>query len=301
MAYSGKVEIVVGFACNNNCLFCSVGKRTENKTTEQIKKEILLAINNDSAEEINFTGGEPTIRKDFCELVTFARKNGANEVRVTTNGLMFSDKAFLDRSIASGLTGAIFSIHGSRPQTHDFLCNSKGAFEKAIRGLENTSKAKITIDINFVLTKINYKELPKLAKMLCKNYKIRAMCIIFPDIDGSLAKNKWLIPAFSQVSKSTDSAASILKKHGVTVWVMNMPPCSLKINKDSANCGQLRTRMYWFNMKVYLDNKMKEGCEKMKFCEDCHFADKCAGISKKYIAFRGIKKLLKDDLKWNGL
>ncbi|MEM4662742.1 MAG: radical SAM protein [Candidatus Diapherotrites archaeon] len=300
MAYSGKVEIVVGFACNNNCLFCSVGKRTENKTTEQIKKEILLAINNDFAEEINFTGGEPTIRKDFCELITFARENGAKEVRVTTNGLMFSDKDFLDRAIASGLTGAIFSLHGSNPETHDFLCNVKGAFEKAFKGLENASKTKLTLDVNFVLTKLNFKELPKLAELLRKNYRIRAMCVIFPDIDGNLAKNKWLIPTFSQVSKSVDTAASILKDHGVTVWVMNMPPCSLKINRECATCGQLRTRMYWFSMRVDLDAKIKDCCEKLEFCRNCCFADVCPGISKKYIAFRGLEKLTKVDLKWNG-
>ncbi|MCX8189717.1 MAG: radical SAM protein [Candidatus Diapherotrites archaeon] len=299
MTYLGKVEIVLGFACNNNCLFCSVGNRNQNKSTEEIKKEIMLALGKDFAEEINFTGGEPTIRKDLCELIAFARKNGAKEVRITTNGLLLSNKAFLDQMIAAGLTGVILSIHGLNPETHDFLCNVKGAFEKAIKGLENASKANLTIDVNFVLNKINFNELPKLAEFLCNNYQIRAMCIIFPDIDGNLLNNKWLIPTFAQVSESVDSAASILKNHGITVWVMNMPPCSLKKNKDSATCGQLKTKMYWFDMKVDLETKIKSSCEKLKICKDCRFANNCPGISKKYVAFRGLE-LLGDDLKWSG-
>ncbi len=286
-----RVEIVVGFACNNRCLFCSIGAKNENKSTEQIKKEIIKAIKKDKAREINFTGGEPTIRKDIFELVEFAKKTGAKTVRVTTNGRMFSNKDFTERIARAGLNGVIFSIHGLNAETHDSLSNVKGAFIQTIKGLTNARTQKLTIDINTVVTTENLDELPELAEMLSRNFGIRSMCIIFPDIDGFLEANPWLVPSFSQAIKSIDETVTVLKKYKKTAWVLNMPPCLFEKNKDATSCSELRTKMYWFDLQVNLDENRSKGKIKLKECKHCSLGKKCIGISKKYIELKGEPKI----------
>ncbi|MCD6367902.1 MAG: radical SAM protein, partial [Candidatus Aenigmarchaeota archaeon] len=182
-----KVEIVVGFLCNNNCMFCSVGNRNFNKSTEQIKMDIDRAVK-ENPNEINFTGGEPTIRKDIFELVKYASEK-VSDVRITTNGRMLSKKSFTKKIVKSGLTGAIFSIHSPYPKVHDYLVQVNGAFIQAINGLKNLKKFTDKIDVNIVINNLNYRSLHKLTEMLFSKYNVRSICFIYPDIDGNLLEN----------------------------------------------------------------------------------------------------------------
>ena len=65
---SGKKLIIeLGDSCNNNCIFCSVkNKANVNLSTSEIKKRIQDAKMK-GYKRIEFSGGEPTIRKDFLE------------------------------------------------------------------------------------------------------------------------------------------------------------------------------------------------------------------------------------------
>ncbi|MFC1723905.1 hypothetical protein ACFL0V_07230, partial [Nanoarchaeota archaeon] len=58
-------EVKVGSACNNNCVFCLNEKRGWRRETGDLMKEIESLPYMD---EINFTGGEVTIRDDFFDL-----------------------------------------------------------------------------------------------------------------------------------------------------------------------------------------------------------------------------------------
>jgi MoaA/NifB/PqqE/SkfB family radical SAM enzyme len=205
-----KIEIVTGFSCNNNCKFCSVKRRDFDKTTEDIKKDIDRAIK-ESPKEINFTGGEPTIRKDIFELIKYTNGRKIKEIRVTTNGRMLSYKNFTNNMVEAGLTGAIFSIHGHKAKLHDYLTNVKGSFDQAIEGLKNLREFTEDIDVNIVINSENYKFLPEVVEMLIDKFNIRAVCLIFPTIDGNLLSNLNLVPSYNQVVDSLHKTIDIIK------------------------------------------------------------------------------------------
>lgn len=284
-----KIEIVVGFACNNNCKFCSVGQRKSNKRTEEIKKDIDRAVK-ENPYELNFTGGEPTIRKDIFELVGYA-KSKIDEIRVTTNGRMFSYTNFTRKIIDSGLTGAIFSIHADKPQIHDYLTSVKGSFKQAIKGIENLSKYSNNISINTVITSKNYKNLPNMVHFLIKKFKIRSFCFIFPDIDGNIINNKELIANYETVSPVIKEIMSITRKNNTPSWVLNIPACFLPSDVRKLAFMKLKTKMYWPDMDTDLDSKKTEDKIKMKECERCMFFSICKGIPKKYIEVKNLKKI----------
>lgn len=285
-----KVEIVVGFLCNSNCLFCSVGKRNFNKTTEQIKKDIDRAIL-ENPREINFTGGEPTIRKDIFELVNYA-KGRINEIRITTNGRMFSSSDFTKKIVESGLTGAIFSIHSPYPKIHDYLVQVNGAFDQAIKGLKNLRRFTNDIDVNIVINKLNYKSLPKLTDMLFNKFDVRSICFIYPDIDGNLLKNLWLVPRYGEIKNFLHRALDIVRKHKKTAWSLNIPPCFFEGYEEYSSLYELKTKMFWPNQDTDLDEKRKEGKVKIDACKECKYNSACPGISKKYVDLYGTKDLL---------
>jgi len=90
--------------------------------------------------DIDFSGGEPTIRNDFPELIEYASHLGFRTICVITNGTRIGDINYLKRLVDAGLNEVLLSVHGHDQKTHDFLVSSKGAFEKIRNTLETSMR-----------------------------------------------------------------------------------------------------------------------------------------------------------------
>jgi MoaA/NifB/PqqE/SkfB family radical SAM enzyme len=281
-----KIEIVTGFSCNQNCKFCSVRRGNFDKTTEQVKEDIDRAVK-ENPKEINFTGGEPTIRRDIFELIEYVKSKGLKERRVTTNGRLFSYENFTHKIVDNGLTGAIFSIHAPNAELHDYLTQVRGSFEQAIKGLENLREFSSEIDVNVLINTKNYKSLPELAEFLIDKYDIRAMCLIFPTIDGNLLKNLYLVPTYNEIKKYLHKTIDVIKDRGKTGWTLNMPICFFEGYELYSSVGELKTKMFWPEQDTTLDEKRKEDKVKLKVCEECKYRLVCHGVPKDYIGLKG--------------
>lgn len=88
--YSQKLWFVpfnTTFRCDLNCTFCYGKTRTDQElTTEEIKTHIIDNVADSTAKWIGFTGGDPLIRSDWLELMTYARDAGLNVI-LSTNGV----------------------------------------------------------------------------------------------------------------------------------------------------------------------------------------------------------------------
>ena len=285
-----KIEIVTGFTCNNNCLFCSVGDklRSFDKTTEEILSDIDRAVY-EKPEEINFTGGEPTIRKDILKLISYTKSNGVKKIRVTTNGRMFCYDKFTQEIVDAGLTGAIFSVHCPEAELHDSLSGIKGSFDQTIRGLKNLYSHGKTIDINTVITSKTYKMLHETMEML-KDY-IRSVCLIFPTIDGHLKENISLIPKMSEVQENIHKAKDVLENAGKQGWTLNYPVCFMKGYEAFSSMMELKTKMYWPHMDTNLDEKRKGDNIFVNSCKNCKYRLVCTGVMKGYVEIMGDKEI----------
>lgn len=135
-------SIEVGLSCNNHCAFCpqralrGLVTFKPDLSTQEVKRRIIFA-QKEGFEEVNFTGGEPTIRKDIFELVKFAREAGFSKVSITTNGRMLQYRGFLKKLVETGLTGLSISLHSCKKAVQDALDGVQGSFEQTIAGLRN--------------------------------------------------------------------------------------------------------------------------------------------------------------------
>src|SRR4030042_3452821 len=117
-----KLALILGYECNNNCIFCYVGdkKKITPMTTGQAKDELENGIER-GCTIVDFNGGEPTIRKDIFELLRYARIVGYRVISMTTNGRMFYYPDFAEKAVKSGLNSIVFSLHGHNSNLHERL------------------------------------------------------------------------------------------------------------------------------------------------------------------------------------
>lgn len=127
---------------------------------------------------VHYTGGEPTERKDFVELVSATKKLGMTTVDVTTNGinlnrpLLSGGKEYdsmIEALYDSGLTGVSFSLDTFDPVIFNEMALSKtigmdpaatlfeikSSIEKTSRLIRKPGK----FVINMVVTKLNFHEI----------------------------------------------------------------------------------------------------------------------------------------------
>jgi MoaA/NifB/PqqE/SkfB family radical SAM enzyme len=128
--------LFVNSTCNQTCEHCFYWRnlnRRDDLTIDEIRR---LSESLGRIENLNLSGGEPFIRKEFAEICrTFIRNNGVREIYVPTNGTM------LDRTVASleevlkeralELFAVEFSLDGLQPY-HDRFRGMKGAFDRSM-------------------------------------------------------------------------------------------------------------------------------------------------------------------------
>ncbi|MCX5712955.1 MAG: radical SAM protein [Candidatus Omnitrophica bacterium] len=206
-----RVDIKIGFSCNNSCKFCVQGKKREklpDKTVDKIKQE--LASGRKVGKDVVFTGGEPTLRNaELVEMVRHAKKLGYKKIQIQTNGRLFAYKGFCRNLISAGANEFCPSLHGPDYKIHDFLTSSKGSFEQTCQGIINLKCLGQHVLTNTVITSRNYKLLPLIAGLLV-DLKVDQFQFAFPHILGSADENKnWLVPKISRVMPYLKKALDI--------------------------------------------------------------------------------------------
>ncbi len=144
--------------CNLKCEHCyaqSDARRYDQLSTEQAKAMIddLAAF---GAPVLLFSGGEPCVRPDLVELISYAKSAGMRVV-ISTNGTLITPE--LAREFAKvGLSYVGVSFDGD-PATHDRFRGVPGAFDAALRGLHNAQDAGIKVGLRFTINKHNWREI----------------------------------------------------------------------------------------------------------------------------------------------
>ena len=97
--------------CNLRCPVCFAGSNghvyDKDPTADEIKAIIDNFATNTNAAGIQFSGGEPTLRADLPELISYARQR-FEHVEVDTNGIKMAQSAEYCREIESAGTSVIY-------------------------------------------------------------------------------------------------------------------------------------------------------------------------------------------------
>ena len=103
---------------------------------------------------VTFTGGEPTLREDLPELLTYAQKKGV-VTGLVTNGRKLSDKRYVDKLEKAGLDFVQVTLESHKAKVHDQMTGAKGSWKETVAGITNAVLSKIYVTTNTTLSKYN--------------------------------------------------------------------------------------------------------------------------------------------------
>lgn len=284
-------RITLDFKCNSYCLFCCelINRYLPPKTTLELKKEIRVAHQREFSRLI-LSGGEPTIRSDIFELISFAKNLGFGYVMISTNGQMFSYLDFARKIIDSGISEIVFSLHGHQAKIHDFLTGSPSSFYQLKKGIENLNKLRFNnIGVNTTIVRQNYHYLPQIAKILLK-WQIRRFEIVYSTI---LLKKffKRMTPKISHVVPYIDKALEIGNKKEYFWRIRNVPmSCYFERYFDRLCWSDKQESTLFLNaLTARLIHQAIERRKKIWIwvkinkCKFCNYQKRCPGIWREYL------------------
>jgi len=224
-----RLDLKLGFKCNNNCLSCPQAHRRHlgDLSTDRAKEMILAGLK-DRAREIVLTGGEPTVRPDFLELVRFAGEKGYKRVQLQTNGRMLSYKSFAKQAVEAGVTDFCFGLHSDKAEIQEYLTRSPGSFEQCVQGIKNLVELGQRVTINSVIHKLDFERLPNRAE-LAIGLGVRQFQLAFIHCVGNASKNMAvLLPRKSEVKPFVHKALDIALGAGLKAMVEAYPYCFME-------------------------------------------------------------------------
>ena len=147
------------YACNLACVHClsSSGRRDPRELSTAECKAVVDELQRMQVFYVNIGGGEPTVRKDFWELVAYATAHDVG-VKFSTNGSRITPEraAWL---AAGDYVDVQISLDGATAEVNDAI-RGPGSHATAIRAMECLADAGFTgFKVSVVMTRHNVSQL----------------------------------------------------------------------------------------------------------------------------------------------
>ncbi len=149
--------------CNMRCKHCyqRASRPLPNELSLSEKLKLIDELDRAGVAAIALSGGEPTIHPDFLTVVKAISDRGMYPA-VATNGWTFANMDFLKKAKKAGLRYVEVSVDSAYPNKHDEFRGVRGAWERAIKALENAVKLGINNAMAVTITKYNIDEVDEI-------------------------------------------------------------------------------------------------------------------------------------------
>lgn len=292
----------ITYKCNFNCLFC-LDRNLKGKPSSSFQeiKGLFRQLKNSREETIMFMTGESFIRRDFFQILDEARKCNL-KVKVTTNGSMLSYYDFLTKIIEGGVVQIVISLHSHLPKVANAIARNNLCYSLQRKALLNIDlfnsihEERINIDINTVISKLNYKYLEDLVlylKGLLKHTRLRIK-FKFMNLGGNnIDFYKKTLPSFREIGPYILKALNALGKEKIEekIAFSGFPLCAIPSYEWA--CVELQEslchgNLYLLNSYRIKDSKnqddvLKNNFRKYKECRSCSLYAICLGVRVDYL------------------
>ena len=320
-----NVEINVGKACNNKCVFCLDGlpKREDRSymPLDEMKREIKYWYDR-GRRSLGFLGGEPTTYPGLPRAIAYARELGYTRIAIATNATRLRLPHYADRLLDAGLTRVTVSMHGHTSDLEDRLTRVPGNFKKKVVALRYLVKCRDegrlvdNVSVNIVVNGWNHMHLPRMLKFFYR-LGLNDVRANFIRAEGYADEDHSLTPRFTDAVPHMMKAILLNELHyRRSFTISGVPLCTLpwellgnarlcrkvlgEFRDLDTDCsvrseaevpygieelGDGRARFNW------QDRKRSDLKNHPDRCRSCRYAHVCEGVWKRYQDIHGLSEI----------
>ena len=281
------LDVILGYDCNLACDYCTITPSMRERALSS--REVIGAMREARAkgyDRIQLTGGEPTIRGDLLGLVRAARQLGFTDVKVQSNGLLYTP-GNVARLVEAGASRFHVSIHTHLEEAYDRMVRRPGAFRAMRAGLEALVAADLHPVADVILTTETHPRLPDAMRWLADR-GLRGADLWFVSLTDGNADNVASLPRMTEVVRSIAAARPVAAAAGIALRSLHLPRCLLGEHADLAWDPAAEGVMV-----VTPDDRFELSGSKITpqlhvpACEGCPERPRCRGVRPDYVAIHG--------------
>ncbi|MCM2391824.1 radical SAM protein [Streptomyces albipurpureus] len=152
-----RATFEINKGCNFGCEHCFLPERKFEGLGMDEKRLLLTMLRDAGVLWLQFTGGEPTIDRDFPAAYRMAHGMGML-LELLTNGSRLYQPAMIDMLTALPPHKVMVSLYGATSESFDALTRRRDSFKGVMKGIAAAKEAGIPLEITLIITKRNAHE-----------------------------------------------------------------------------------------------------------------------------------------------
>lgn len=262
---SNHNTILLTEQCDHYCLMCSQPPKQVDDSWLLSEAHELISLIPKTTVRLGFSGGEPTLYGNgFIDLLQHARTSlPTTALDVLSNGRAFKEINFARAYAAIQHPDLLIGIpiYSDDPVRHDYVVQSRGAFDETIQGILNLKSLNQRVEVRVVIHRQTVDRLVKMCEFIARNLLfVDHVALMGLEISGFTRPNLellWIDPY--EYKDILSEAVAVLNDYGMNASVYNHQLCT--INADILG-NYRRSISDWKN--EYLDECI--ACTKMADC-----------------------------------
>jgi MoaA/NifB/PqqE/SkfB family radical SAM enzyme len=247
-------HVHVGPFCNLRCTYCNVhggdDPRLYDATyveaiLEAAAAQVLRASDGRGTPTVDFIGGEPTVHPELPRFIERARSLGFRKIYVCTNGTLLHRPGYLDRLVASGLTGVRYSLHDHRAEVAAQLADVEGLGDRYVQVAKMLlARRDLHVHLYRIILAGTIDALPDYVRWLAAHDRTgRPLDLTFgmPSMRGRLFENRELYPPLGGLREKVAEAIALARTFGAEPLVHHAPACLVPDEPRRVACLHVET------------------------------------------------------------
>lgn len=153
-----SVQVDLTYRCNERCVHCYLDHNDHGEMTTAEIKHLLDEMAEAGVFILTFSGGEIFLRKDFFELLQYAR-DLTFCVKLKTNAVLIREREAA-RLRDLGVESIQISIYSHRPEVHDAITLVPGSLKRSLDAIRFLKSQGLKVVIANVLMTANMQDYP---------------------------------------------------------------------------------------------------------------------------------------------
>jgi radical SAM protein with 4Fe4S-binding SPASM domain len=153
-----SVQLDLTYRCNERCVHCYLDHEDHGEMTTAEIKDLLDQLADASVFFLTISGGEIMVRKDFFEILEYAREKKFS-VKLKTNAILIRRKE-AQRLRELGVEAVQISIYSHRPEVHDGITKVPGSLKRSVEAVRFLTEQGIRVSLANVLMVKNMQDYP---------------------------------------------------------------------------------------------------------------------------------------------